>query len=249
VPIESGAVLTLPAEGMQRRSVARLKDMPPPVLLLGTLPSGAGPFTLPFRAPVLADWVFDRLRDGYYAVAFVEPFVFAVLPDRLTAPVLPEAAQKDILARLFAPPPLAKIPSVWGSSADRSWFAFRSDVETVEAGAGAEAAEAGRYLISGPRAEFTVAPGENADFLLFDLTCEGGTAAGKGRVLLDGGSTLEFDLSSGLHVVPLDADPLVLYAGRVEKLHLALDLDPRCAGASVSRFEKAARRWGAPVPQ
>ncbi|MBO6562574.1 MAG: hypothetical protein JJ959_18655 [Nisaea sp.] len=242
VPIESGAILTLPAEGMQSRSVARLSETPPPVILLGTLPSGAGPFTLPLRAPLLASWVFDQLREGVYDIVFVEPFVFAVRPDRLTVPVLSAEGQKDILTRLFAPPPLANLPSVWGASADTTWFALQSDVAEFEGGAGTQASDPGHYLVSGTRAGFDIVPGADADFLLFELACESGKGAGKGRVSVNGGSSLDFDLSSGLHVVPLDADPMVLYAGRVETLRLDLDLDPHCAGASVSRFQKAARR-------
>ncbi|WP_193180968.1 hypothetical protein [Nisaea sediminum] len=249
VPIESGAVLTLPAEGMQSRSVARLGEAPPPVILLGTLPSGAGPFTLPLRAPLLAGWVFEQLRDGIYDVVFVEPFVFAVRPDRLTVPVLSATAQRNILAKLFAPPPLAKLPSVWGASADADWFASRSDVETLEGAAETQTPEPGRHRIFGTQARFDIQPGADADFLLFELACEKGRGAGKGRISVDGGSSLEFDLSSGVHVVPLDVDPMVLYAGRVETLRLDLDLDPHCAGATVSHFEKAARRSAVPVPQ
>jgi len=249
VPIESGAVLTLPADGMQRRSVARLRETPPPVLLLGTLPSGAGPFTLPLRAPILADWVFEQLREGIYEIVFTEPFVFAVRPDRLTAPVLPETAQKAFLSRLFAPPPLARLPAVWGASADPSWFAARSDVDTIEAGPGVQADKTGRYAIAGLRAGFDIAPGADADVLLFELACGAGNGGGRGRVIADGGAALEFDLVPGLHVVPLDADPMVLYAGHVETLRLDLELDPRCAGASVSRFEKALRPRGAVVPR
>ncbi|WP_420405137.1 hypothetical protein [Nisaea sp.] len=247
VPVESGAVLTLPAAAMQIRSVARLRRAPPPVLLLGTLPSGAGPFTLPLRAPILAEWVFEQIRDGIYDVVFVEPFLFAVRPERLTGPLPADAGQKDFLARLFAPPHLAKLPAVWGASFDEDWSGPRAEIESLEGAAGAQEVAAGRFEMSGHRARFEIEPGPDADFLLFELTCATGKATGRGRVTVDGGVSLEFDLLSGLHVVPLDADPLVLYAGRVETLRLGLDLDPRCSGASVSRFEKAARRHGASV--
>lgn len=239
VPIESGAVLTLPAEGMQARSVARLRAAPPPVLLLGTIPSGAGPFTLPLRAPILADWVFETLRSGAYEMVFEAPFLFAVRPDRLTGGSRSDTELQALLIRAFAPPPLEMLPAVWGASARRSesWFATVQPIDDR------------RYPIGIDQAAIELSLGDETtpDFLLFDIAC--GTPdvsdwrrkVGNGRVLFGDGGTLEFDISSGLHVVPLKADPATLLAGTVGALELRLSIGGGCPMAKASGFSTASR--------
>lgn len=251
VPIESGAFLTLPAAGMQARSVARLVQDPPPVLLLGTLPSGTGPFTLLLRAPVLAEWVFSAIRSGRYQVVQRGPFIFAVDEERLEEPVPTGTGQTALLRQVFAPPKLARLPNVWGRSfgdTDRAGI-FRRVVEPQVEPVGADLRREapGSFDIVPGESRFTIAHEREGDasLLIFELTCSAGkdvqTSVGSGRVIADHGGYLEFNLQRGAHIVPLDADPMTLLQGSADGFRLELALDQPCGAATVGAFRLAAR--------
>lgn len=251
VPVESGAFLTMPAEAMQIRSVTRLERDPPPVLLLGTLPSGTGPFTVPLRAPILAGWVFSKLRSGRYQVVQRGPFIFAVTPDRLSVPAPVKAEQSALLRQVFAPPKLVRLPSVWGhstqASGDEEFFrdVVEPDVEPV--GTGIKDMISGVFEISPGHSVFDIAERTKgaAGLLMFELNCigpnEGRPPLGSGRVIADHGGYLDFDLLPGEHVVPLDADPMTLLQGSTGGFRLELEIDQRCGAATVGSFRLASR--------
>lgn len=251
VPIESGAFLTLPAAGMQARSVARLVQDPPPVLLLGTLPSGNGPFTVPLRVPVLAEWVFSEIRSGRYQVVQRDPFIFAIDGGRLDGPAPAPTEQTALLRQVFAPPKLARLPSVWGRSfgdSDRAVVLRHVTKPHVEqVGADPAKRAPGSFDIVPGQSRFTIAHEREgaANLLIFELTCSAGKdrqrSVGSGRVIAEHGGYLEFDLQPGAHIVPLDADPMTLLQASVEGFRLELALDQHCGAGIVGGFRLAAR--------
>jgi len=259
VPVESGAFLTMPAEAMQTRSVTRLERDPPPVLLLGTLPSGTGPFTVPLRVPVLADWVFAALKAGRYQIVQRGPFVFAVTPDRLNGPAPLKTEQLALLRDVFAPPQLARLPSVWGHSAQISgnaaFFQHIVEPDVESAGAGIDEKAPGVFEMSPGRGalNITETEGRTSGLLMFELSCsavnEAWAPVGLGRVVADHGGHLDFELLPGEHVVPLDADPMTLLNGSAGGFRLELALDQRCGAALIGGVRLASRAVVGAGPQ
>lgn len=247
VPIESGAVLTLPADGMQRRSVARLATSPPPVILLSDHRGPAGWFAPSLRAPILYRWVIDEIAAGRYGLWQDGPYLFAVFPERLNRAPLDGEATRQTLDAIFARQDLGRLPGTWGASADAllPGDALRADLGQPQSMHGVTAIDRDRFRLDGadPYLVFDV-PESAADagLLVLDVACADAAAlpqtlklyyATRSDPMMDERKTLTFAAEAGLQIVPLDAYPRILLDGGIRQMRIDFELPRRCGEISL----------------
>ncbi len=263
VPIESGAILTLPAVEMQRRSVARLAETPPPVVLIGDHAGPAGMFTPSLRTPLLYRWVMEQIAAGRYGLVRDGSFLFAVAVDRLRSPPLGDEEMLNALDAIFARSDLGRLPSTWGVSADvllpeGGGRGVLGGPQTLN---GVAAIGADRYQISGadPYLQFEVPDdARDAGLLAFDISCADRAVALPQPVklyyatpsdpVLDERKSLTLEVVAGRQIVPLDAYPRILIDGGIRRMRIDFEQPQRCREINLSAVALYDRPSGHALP-
>lgn len=199
VPVESGAVATMATQGMQRRSIAHLRDDPPPLVLVDAGYTSSQPFPPPLRTPLLYRHLMTELAAGRYAVWGDGNLTALITPDRAPSPPLSRAEGIARLDRIWGRPKLERLPTAWGASADT----IADDLVPLPATLTRSPGPVGSQTV-----EVTLEEPGAIDFLGLTLTCMGETASAT-LTWTAGAKTPSFTFSpsSGLALLPLDIWP------------------------------------------
>ncbi|WPZ32641.1 hypothetical protein T8K17_15480 [Thalassobaculum sp. OXR-137] len=225
VPVESGAVATMATQGMQTRSIARLRADPPPLVLLDAAYPAGNPFPPPLRTPLLYRYLMAELAAGRYAVWSDGTLTALIEPGRAPSPPLSREEGIARLDAIWGRTPLEHLPTAWGASADT----IAEDLTPLPA----------TVSLTGGSVEVTLETPGTVDFLGLRLTCMGdvGDAALTWTV---GARTPSFTFSpsTGLALLPLDIWPPQAVALAAPTARFALTLPAGCTmtdGAVWSR--------------
>jgi hypothetical protein len=216
VPVESGAVATMATQGMQTRSIARLRADPVPLVLVDAGYTTSQPFPPPLRTPLLYRHLLAELDAGRYAVWTDGRLTALIEPGRAPSPVLSREEGIARLDSIWARPNLHHLPMAWGASADTIAEDLRPLPATVT--------HDGRLV------EVALGQPGAIDFLGLTLTCMGET--GDATLSWEAGAeapSFTFSPSTGLALLPLDIWPSQALAPVKPSTQFTLALPDGCA--------------------
>ncbi len=261
-PIASGAVYNLPAESQQRRAIARLAENPPPAVLIDAdnLLHDGGPASLRchllYRRFVLA---YVPVRLGRFGFLLRPDRYQALVAGRLhlpagvglMPPVRDREAEMAILDAAFAPAKLNSIPQSWGDS----WASLVGSFHKVAALPVNKAnlrdlrrRPDGQVEIAGSDPHLSIPAtglglsGAKAGLLILDFTSD---APESKPVMLqiffnvdgqgfDEKKSLHIATTGGRLIVPLDAFPRWLLAGRIDAVRIDVANHDACRVFSLT---------------
>ena len=218
VPVESGAVATMATEGMQTRSIARLRAEPVPLVLVDAGYTSSQPFPPPLRTPLLYRYLMAELAAGRYTVWTDGKLTALIVPDRAPSPTLSTAEGIARLDAIWGRPELAHLPTAWGASADT----IADDLTPLAA----------EVTFDGTTIEVALEQPGAIDFLGLTLTCMG--ERGDATLSWTAGAAtprFTFSPSTDLALLPLDIWPSQAVAPATRSAHFALTLPAGCTMA------------------
>jgi hypothetical protein len=224
VPVESGAVLTLSTEGMQRRSIAKLRADPPPLVLVDAGGDAAQPFPPPLRIPLIYRYLMEQVANGSYQVWSDGPLTALIKSDRLPSPALSTQDGTAKLDAIWGRRDLERLPTAWG----RSPSTIRRDLNEVAGTVTRTEAPDGSQTLTA-----TLSAPAKIDFLGLNLDCNAG---GEARLNWQAdGHTLGFNFSpvTGLNLLPLDTWPSQAAAPATATADFTLSLPDTCVVSSA----------------
>lgn len=234
VPVESGAVLTLSTEGMQNRSLAKLRAAPPPLVLVDAGGGAAQMFPPPLRVPLIYRYLIDRISDGSYVVWSNGTLTALIAPNRVPSPALSPQEGLAKLDAIWGRQDLGRLPIAWGLSDET----VRADLISVAGTVTLTDRSDGAADLSA-----TPADADRVDFLGVHLDC--GSDGEAGLTWQVGGRALGFVFSatSGLNLLPLDIWPSHAASPATSYLNFTLSLPDTCMVSSAGGAPTGFALW------
>ncbi len=262
MPVEA-APYNMPHPAMQRRSVHRLVQSPPPLVLLQADSLQHDGRSVAVRTHLLYRWVLN-----HYVPVKMEGLIFGVRPDRLTrlgvnySRAVALATNRNEQLRLwdsaFRLLALDQLPVSWGYSTARlgamAWLVKTLSLEGAELHSLAKQ-PGNEYLVTGSdpfvamNLDAENLSGAKTGLLFFDFSCSNP----KARPLLeiywsaDGikfneDSVVRFHARNGRLIVPLDTMPRWLLAQKIDGLRIDLADGSQCQSIRIDKLSLQQRR-------